>query len=164
VGHLSARDSMKGTLREGTFTGEPERRGFWETRKMPCKRVSLSLHRGPVGEPGGGSFAGTFERKAKCVWFVFLDLEAIKILSLGAIWNFSKGTGLSWVDIRLWATKGPSMGPRCIGQWRTQDFFAGGGGCPTNSVEDRGQRGRGSGGSSPLVRGSGDSSNLVQEI
>jgi hypothetical protein len=29
-----------------------------------------------------------------------LDLEAIMILSLGAIWNFSKGTGLSWVDIR----------------------------------------------------------------
>ena len=24
-GHLSARDSMKGTLREGSFTGEPER-------------------------------------------------------------------------------------------------------------------------------------------
>jgi len=25
VGHLSARDSMKGTLREGSFTAEPER-------------------------------------------------------------------------------------------------------------------------------------------
>jgi len=25
VGHHSARDSMKGTLREGSFTGEPER-------------------------------------------------------------------------------------------------------------------------------------------
>jgi len=24
VGHLSARDSIKGTLREGSFTGEPE--------------------------------------------------------------------------------------------------------------------------------------------
>ena len=32
----------------------------------------------------------------------------------------------------------------------------------TNSAEDRGQRERGSGGSSPLVRGSGDSCNLVQ--
>jgi len=32
-----------------------------------------------------------------------------------------------------------------------------------NSVEDRGQRERGSGGGSPLVRGSGGS-NLVQEI
>jgi len=34
----------------------------------------------------------------------------------------------------------------------------------TNSVEDRGQRERGSGGASPLVRGSGGSCNLVQEI
>ena len=41
-------------------------------------------------------------------------------------------------------------------------FFRGGG--STNSVEDRGQRGRGSGGGSPLVRGSGGSCNLVQEI
>ena len=28
VGHRSARDSMKGTLRVGFFTGEPERSGF----------------------------------------------------------------------------------------------------------------------------------------
>ena len=49
-------------------------------------------------------------------------------------------------------------------QWRTQEFFSGGEGCSTNSVEDRGQRGRGSGGGSPLVRGSGGSCNLVQEI
>ena len=41
-------------------------------------------------------------------------------------------------------------------------FFVGGG--STNSVEVRGQRGRGSGGGSPLVRGSGGSCNLVQEI
>jgi len=34
----------------------------------------------------------------------------------------------------------------------------------TNSVEDRGQRERGSGGGNPLVRGSGGSCNLVQEI
>jgi len=34
----------------------------------------------------------------------------------------------------------------------------------TNSVEDRGQRERGSGGGSPIVRGSGGSCNLVQEI
>jgi len=46
-------------------------------------------------------------------------------------------------------------------QWRTQDFFRGG---STNSVEDRGQTERGSGGVSPLVRGSGGSCNLVQEI
>ena len=34
----------------------------------------------------------------------------------------------------------------------------------TNSVEDRGHRERRSGGDSPLVRGSGGSCNLVQEI
>ena len=43
-------------------------------------------------------------------------------------------------------------------------LFGGGGGGSTNSVEDRGQRERGSGGGSPLVRGSGGSCNLVQEI
>jgi len=40
-------------------------------------------------------------------------------------------------------------------------FFGGG---STNSVEDRGQTEVGSGGDSPLVRGSGGSCNLVQEI
>jgi len=43
-----------------------------------------------------------------------------------------------------------------------RNFVRGGG--STNSVEDRGQRERGSGGGSPLVRGSGASCNLVQEI
>ena len=43
-----------------------------------------------------------------------------------------------------------------------RNFVWGGG--STNSVEDRGQRERGSGGDSPLVRGSGGSCNLVQEI
>jgi len=48
-----------------------------------------------------------------------------------------------------------------IVQWRTQEFCSGG---SINSVEDRGQRKRRSGGGSPLVRGSGCSCNLVQEI
>ena len=42
-----------------------------------------------------------------------------------------------------------------------RNFFRGG---STNSVEDRGQREWESGGGSPLVRGSGGSCNLVQEI
>jgi len=50
-----------------------------------------------------------------------------------------------------------------IHQWLIQEFCWGGGGS-TNSVEDRGQRTRGSGGGSPLVRSSGGSCNLVQEI
>ena len=37
----------------------------------------------------------------------FLDPEDIKSLSVGAIWNFSKGTGLPWTDSRLWGTKSP---------------------------------------------------------
>ena len=75
--------------------------------------MGLPLHRGPVAEPGGGSFAGTFERKEKYMRVPFLEPEAIKILSLGVIWNFSKGTGLSRVDIRLWGTKGPSIRRTC---------------------------------------------------
>ena len=47
-------------------------------------------------------------------------------------------------------------------QWRTKGFCSEGG--STNSVEDRGQRERGSGGGRPLVRGSGGSCNLVQEV
>jgi len=43
-------------------------------------------------------------------------------------------------------------------------FFVWGGGGSTNSVEDRGQRERGSWDGSPLVSGSGGSCNLVQEI
>jgi hypothetical protein len=46
-------------------------------------------------------------------------------------------------------------------QWRTQEFYSGGGGVKKLSL---GQRERGSGGSGPLVRGSGGSCNLVQEI
>jgi len=47
--------------------------------------MGLLLHRGPVGEPGGGSFAGTLERKEMYIWVPFLDPETIKILSLVAI-------------------------------------------------------------------------------
>jgi len=48
------------------------------------------VNRCPVREPGVGSFAGIFERKEKIYLGSFLDPEDIKILSLGAIWNFSK--------------------------------------------------------------------------
>ena len=43
-------------------------------------------------------------------------------------------------------------------------IFSGGEGNSTNSVEDSGQRERGSGDGSPLVKGPGDSCKLVQEI
>jgi hypothetical protein len=48
-------------------------------------------------------------------------------------------------------------------QWRTQEIFSGAGGFQQIQlrIEDRE---RGSGGGSPIVRGSGGSCNLVQEI
>ena len=50
----------------------------------------------------------------------------------------------------------------CIYSGVPRNFVRGGG--SINSVEDRGQRERGYGGGSPLVRGSGGSCDLVQEI
>jgi hypothetical protein len=44
------------------------------------------------------------------------------------------------------------QGIHCTMQWRTQEFFRGGG--STNSAEDREQTERESGGGSPLVMGS----------
>jgi hypothetical protein len=85
-----------------------------------CSASGFSLHRGPVGEPGSGSFAGTFETQETHIWVPFLDPEAIKNLSLGAIWKFGKGTGPSRVDIRLWGTKRPFIRPRCIRSVRTR--------------------------------------------
>ena len=58
------------------------------------------------------------------------------------------------VDGDTYNTYIPSGVPRIF-------FFVGG---PTNSFEDRGQRERGSVGGSPLIRGSGGSCNLVQEM
>ena len=37
---------------------------------------------GPFGEPGGGAFAGTFERNEEYILVPFLDPEVIKILCL----------------------------------------------------------------------------------
>jgi len=62
--------------------------------KMPSTRFSLSLG-APLGNVEGIRLPGLFERKGKCMWVPVLDPEDIKILSLWAIWNFGKGTGLS---------------------------------------------------------------------
>ena len=63
--------------------------------KMLYKRVSLSIG-APLGNVEGIRLPALFERKGKHnIWVPFLDPEAIKILSLGAIWNLVKGTGLS---------------------------------------------------------------------
>ena len=60
---------------------------------MPCKRVSLSIG-APLENMEGIHLPGSFERKEKYIWTLFLDPEDTKILSLRAIWNISKGTGL----------------------------------------------------------------------
>jgi hypothetical protein len=46
----------------------------------------------------------------------FLYTDDVKSLSLGVIWNFSKGTRLPWLDIRPWGTKNPSKGLGASGQ------------------------------------------------
>jgi hypothetical protein len=83
--------------------------------------VGLPLYRALLADPGEGSFAGTLERKGKCIWVPYWDPEVIKILSLSeasaslrhvylgslfldpedirklsirAIWKYVKGTGL----------------------------------------------------------------------
>jgi len=90
-------ESMRGTWREGFFTGDAKRyaKEICITRdvKMPCKCVSLSIG-ALLGYLEGIHLPGLFERKGKYIWIPFLDPEDIKILSLGAICNFCKGTGL----------------------------------------------------------------------
>jgi len=56
--------------------------------------MGISLYRCLVGETVVAHLLGLFERKGKHIWASFLDPEDIKILSLGTIWNFGKGTGL----------------------------------------------------------------------
>jgi len=95
---------MEGGSRNGAFLSEenhcrgPLRKvpllGTMEDMLRKALDMGISLYRGPTGKPGGDSLAGTFGRKGWYIWVPFLDPEDIKILSLGAIWNFGKGTGL----------------------------------------------------------------------
>jgi hypothetical protein len=59
---------------------------------MPCKWASLSMG-ALLRNLEGVHWPGLL--REKYIWIPFLDLEDIKILSLGAIWNISKVTGLS---------------------------------------------------------------------
>ena len=61
---------------------------------MPCTRACLCIG-ALLGNLEEVRLPGLLVRKEKYFWVLFLDPEAIKILSLGAIWNFSKGTGHS---------------------------------------------------------------------
>jgi hypothetical protein len=158
MGHLSLRDSMKGTRREGSFTGDPKRyvkalemgiffrrgpefgehgvtifiRAFKRKNllrgifvqvlrhvKMPCKWESLSTWT-LLGNLDGVRLPGLMREKKKYIWVPFLEPGSIKILSMGAICNVSKGTGR---NIRLWVTNGLSIRPRCIGSKKARIHF-----------------------------------------
>jgi len=48
----------------------------------------------PLRNLDGIRLPGLFERKGKYILVLLLEPEDIKILGLGAIWNFGKGTRL----------------------------------------------------------------------
>jgi hypothetical protein len=79
MGCLSLRGSVGG-LGGAPPQGTLEDRFF--ERYARCPVGGPPSHRGPVGEPGGGSFAWAFERKERIYGFLFLDPEVIKTLSL----------------------------------------------------------------------------------
>jgi hypothetical protein len=60
---------------------------------MPCRRASLFI--GALLANLGGVRSPGLLRDKKSICGFFLDPEAIKILSLGAIWKFGKGTRLT---------------------------------------------------------------------
>ena len=94
--------------------------------------------------------------------FILVILFFIQLLFFPRL-SQSMGKFYNKVCVLLCMSHLPFMFICCIctpDQWRTQEFCSGGG--STNSVEDR-ENGD-LGGGSPLVRGSGGSCNLVQEI
>jgi len=59
-------------------------RNFREIKKKKALQMCSSLHRCPVGEPGGGSFTGTSEEKENVyLGSFFLYPEDIKVKSGG---------------------------------------------------------------------------------
>jgi hypothetical protein len=61
---------------------------------MLCKQVSLPIV-ALLGKLERVCLSGFFREKKNYMLVLFLEPEDIKILSPGASWNFSKGTGLS---------------------------------------------------------------------
>jgi hypothetical protein len=61
---------------------------------MACKRLSLFIG-ARLENLEWIRLPGRFERKGMHIWVPVLDPEDIKILSLGAMWNFGKGTELT---------------------------------------------------------------------
>jgi hypothetical protein len=67
---------------------------FSREMQMPCKRVSLSIGT-LLGNLEEVRLPGFLREKKNYIWGRFLDPADIKIVSLGAVWNFGKGTGPS---------------------------------------------------------------------
>jgi hypothetical protein len=87
-----------------------------------CKKKALaadnSIHRGPTGEPWG---EGSCTRDFEIIFgLLFLDPENVRSLSLGAIWNFSKGLGFPMTWHQIMGQKEPVWRSRCIGTKRAQ--------------------------------------------
>jgi hypothetical protein len=61
---------------------------------VPCEWVSLSIG-AQLRTLERVHLLGLLEKKEKNTCVPFLEPEDIKIISLGANWNFSKGTGFS---------------------------------------------------------------------
>jgi hypothetical protein len=61
--------------------------------KMSCRQVCHSIG-AQLGNMEVICLPRLLERKGKNIKVPLLDPEDIKIVSLGAIWNFGKGTGL----------------------------------------------------------------------
>jgi len=86
------------------FIGESE--GHVKEGSVNCQLSSQAPCRGTWR---GGHLLGTV--RDSNIWAPFSWTQMmLGVLSLGVIWNFSKGTGLSWLGIRVWGTKGLSKG------------------------------------------------------
>jgi hypothetical protein len=75
MGCLSLRGSVGG-LGEAPSQGTPEDRFF--ERYARCPVNGPPSHRSPVGEPGEGLFAGTFERKERISGFLFWTPRSLR--------------------------------------------------------------------------------------
>ena len=95
---------------------------MYGTTRQKALETGNTLHRGPVGEIGGGSFSGTFKRQMKggsgneaslikLFWAPFLDPDYVRSLSLGALWNFCEAP-MTWNQNMGYT--GPVMRHRCM--------------------------------------------------
>jgi hypothetical protein len=87
-------------------------------------QTSISLRRVPVGEPGGGSFAGTFDRKEGVYLGSFLGHRGHYDSKSGGHLNILvKELGSPDLISDYGTHRGPSVSPRCIGNVRTRTQY-----------------------------------------